>query len=384
MGKLRDAIKHLTDLKVRLITQTTIATTDITNKQYDLAEALLDVEIKRTNECLNEVQRARSSSSRKESDPKFDTLAGLQAEVVALRDNMGALKTQCAAGRTEIPTKATAKRLASVEASHQTRTEAASEIKRQEKAVQETRGHEGSKAFLPTEVEVPPKTAVETLRQTETERLPHVEVAMQLPMEDNRQSTESSLAIAPIVVVDEASPNEEQIYTSALKQLKEYKFTPYSKDIDDCLTKLIVEVEKLKDKERTSDLIEALEKTYRRLTTPYPPEQYEAIARSMQGKPSTGLKAIGSLMIALAVALAALAIVFAPALLGLAAAVALTGTAATVTTGAVVTTTSTAIAATGIGIFAQGFKQKGISAAMSNVNKAKLAQTKEQFTTSMD
>ena len=94
----------------------------------------------------------------------------------------------------------------------------------------------------------------------------------------------------------------------------------------------------------------------------------------MQGHPSTGMRILGGLMVALAIAIAATAAVFAPVLLNLATAITtLTGTNAIIATTATVAVPSATIAAIGFGIFAKGAKQTGLSKTMNDVNKERIA-----------
>ena len=360
----------------------------VTGKAALLAEA--EAQRQASIDAERRTKTEAERQAREEAARQTKTTAALQAKAATERQ---------AKASAELQAKVIAEQQAKLVAEHQARAEAETkrhaeaEAKRQAEAEAETKRHieaqakrrqEATAEFMRHE-----EAAAELRRHEEAEeetRRSLVEVALlqieaetPLQIEINAQGTENNETITPLLLAEDP----EQGYAQALQKLKEFKMPPHSKSVDDYVVRLINVIEKQKGKERTSDLIEALEKTYLRLTTTFPPEQYEDIARSMQGKPSTGMKVIGGIMIALAVALAALAIVFAPALLGLAAAVALTGTAATIATGAVVTVTSTSIAATGIGLFAQGFKRKGISEAMSNLNKATPTKTEEPSTTAL-
>ena len=115
----------------------------------------------------------------------------------------------------------------------------------------------------------------------------------------------------------------------------------------------------LKAKGESTDLLtQALTATYERLIDPFKHDAYKLMAENLPGKSSTGLKVLGGIMLALAVA--ALGVIFAPVLVGLAATVGLTGTPAIVATAAVVGAGSGAFAAASFTFFAKS-SQTGLS-----------------------
>ena len=176
---------------------------------------------------------------------------------------------------------------------------------------------------------------------------------------------------------------DERAYQDALQQLQDLKTQPHLIALDEPLDRVIAEVEALKasGKESTAELTEALNKTYLRLTNQMLSDAYIAIANTMEGHPSTGMKVLGALMITLGLAIVALGVMFAPVLASLATTLALTGAVATAVVGTSVGLTGTAFVAPGITFFAKGFQQSGLSKAMSDVDKAEQASSNEELAT---
>ena len=169
--------------------------------------------------------------------------------------------------------------------------------------------------------------------------------------------------------------------TSQLQLIKTTPPIPNASNlIVKALNELITEVDRLKnDGEPIEQLIEVLNLTYLRLTDPTMTYQkYEQSAKQVQGSPSTAMKVVGGLMLALGLAIMTLAVVFWPVLVAFAAtAGSFALTTATIVTGTAVGGTVSVFGATGITLFAKGFQQKELSkelsSAISDVNTEALA-----------
>ena len=158
-----------------------------------------------------------------------------------------------------------------------------------------------------------------------------------------------------------AKENEEQAYTAAVTKLADLQKQRDHIEINTLLEKLMTQAADLKAKGESTDLLtQALTATYERLIDPFKHDAYKLMAENLPGKSSTGLKVLGGIMLALAVAVAALGVIFAPVLVGLAATVGLTGTPAIVATAAVVGAGSGAFTAASFTFFAKS-SQTGLS-----------------------
>ena len=139
--------------------------------------------------------------------------------------------------------------------------------------------------------------------------------------------------------------------------------------LDESIIKLIKTIKKLEAPKSYKQLLiltDVLEQTISRLRGRCAHATYMDLANTMQGKPSTSMKLLGGMMIALGLALLALSIVFIPALTAFPIAMAVTSiTVGTITTGAMVA---------GCSFFAKGC-QTGLSKDMSNLEMAVLSST---------
>ena len=338
-GRLTQAMQILELLKEPIAQQ--IALANSTAKQGDLTKAkgLLDASITHATEQLKAAEAARATSSRKPTDPKTKQFNDLHTDIEKQINTMSTLSTQY-----DAELKA---RQAEIDRLAQEKIDAEFRIQANAlEAARLTREKADTEAKLSQLTGQP--VSASTVR-------PPIVAQMRPP--------------APGTPSNTAMSQEEQAYTDAFNQLNTFKTVPPSHRIDEAVSKLIQQVEQLKGKEKTTELTEALQKTHLLLTGAMDKHTYNELAKTMQGKPSGGLKMLGGIMIALALAVAAAAFVFAPTLLGVAAAVGLSGQAATIATGAVVATTCSALAGPGIGFFAKGFQQKGLCESMTHLSQ---------------
>ncbi len=155
-------------------------------------------------------------------------------------------------------------------------------------------------------------------------------------------------------------------YKSALQKLKEQlQQDTLDAQIREHAKKVVSQIEALKTegKESLIDLTKILNNTQSLLKGEMTVKDYQTEAKTVQGKPSMGMKVLGGLMVALGLAVAAVGVTLAATGIG-------------VIAGAVTAAVGVGILAAGIGLFAKG-KQSGLSRAMdelaltsANSNKA--------------
>lgn len=147
---------------------------------------------------------------------------------------------------------------------------------------------------------------------------------------------------------------EERLYEAALRRVN-YLWAQMTKAGLNDLETLIRQVMLLKKsgKESTQELTTILNDTYAMLTGTMSYADYQSKAESAQGKPSSGLKHLGILMLLLGTIVATIGLVLVPTI-AIAAAVTIIATGMTTT-------------AVGVGFFAAGRRPTGLSEAMSNI-----------------
>ena len=400
MGHVTDAINTLKTLKTHIIKQTTAAKAAAKIGKFTEAEQLLTDTLQHAVQEQAVSSKQQEGTQRAKGHSKLITLDKLKDEIATLCSEVQTAKAK-AAEELQAKTKAAEELQAKTKAAEelQAKTKVAAELQAQTKAAEEpqaqTKAAEEPQAQTKAAAELEAITnAAKSQANSHSARTPlsvfeatipsmsgHASPAAVPEVEVTPSTTEPLVAPvtnpqSPINIAKESE--QERAYKTALAELKTLKTTPPSISIDSAISNLILEVERLKAKgdEDINELTEALKKTHLRLIGDLDHESYEVIAKTMQGHPSTKMMILGGFMVALALAIATVAIVCAPALLGLAGTIS-TGT--IVATGITATVTSIAIAATGFGMFAKGAKQKGLSAAMSHVDKTHLAEPEVQI-----
>lgn len=101
----------------------------------------------------------------------------------------------------------------------------------------------------------------------------------------------------------EAIKAQEKIYQDALTALENIKKSDTNQPFHSQIEAVTNQVQALKDKEPTEDLITALKETAALLEKKISIDKYKETANMMQGKPSQGLQMLGGLMLTLAVAI---------------------------------------------------------------------------------
>ncbi|KTC89064.1 hypothetical protein [Legionella cincinnatiensis] len=145
-------------------------------------------------------------------------------------------------------------------------------------------------------------------------------------------------------------------YKNALQKLKEQlQQDTLNIQIREHAQKVVSQIEALKTegKESIVDLTRILNNTQSLLKGEMPVKDYQTEAKTVQGKPSKGMKILGGLMIALGLAVAAVGVALAVTGIG-------------VVAGAVTAAVGVGVLATGIGIFAKG-RASGLSKAMDEL-----------------
>ena len=217
------------------------------------------------------------------------------------------------------------------------------------------------------ELELARQAELELARQAELELAlqAELELAHQAELEATRQEDDQ---VRSAVVVDHEDKDIVD-YATALSRLEALRQQDHP-DINTLIGELVTCVEQLKNegKESIAELTSVLNVTYQRLTGELADsKEYEDYANKVEGKPSIGMKILGGIMLALAVAVTILGIVFAPALASVAA-VAFTKGVAVAAMGVTVGATGAALTVAGIGFFASGGRS-GLSKAMHNVHE---------------
>ncbi|KTD59339.1 VipE [Legionella santicrucis] len=145
-------------------------------------------------------------------------------------------------------------------------------------------------------------------------------------------------------------------YKKSLQKLKEQlQQDTLDSKIREHAQKVVSQIEALKTQGKDSivDLTKILNNTQALLKGEMTVKNYQTEAKTVQGKPSTGMKILGGLMIALGLAVAAVGVALAVTGIG-------------VVAGAVTAAVGVGVLAAGIGIFAKG-RQSGLSKAMDEL-----------------